>query len=132
LDNISAKASKLNKKLLKKASELMTDIIKSNLGIDYNVSQALNKGLKDVGFGESMFLDPSQSSSSDIQVIGYMIERYQFEANQEHDAFNEEFIPLIEEYRNKYKNDYSPLLQLDSKGKPTGFLLNKYRDEFYK
>src|SRR5690606_23712120 len=33
LDNISAKASKLNKKLLKKASELMTDIIKSNLGI---------------------------------------------------------------------------------------------------
>lgn len=132
LNGIAAKASSLNKKLLKKASDLMSGIIKSNIGVDYNVSKALNQGVKEVGFGESLFLDPSQSSSEDVQIIGYLIERYQFDANQEHDTFNEEFIPLVQEYRDKYKNDYTPLLQLDEKGKPTGFLLNKYKDAFYK
>lgn len=132
LDKISAKADKLNTKLLKKAADIITDIVEDKTTINYNVSTALNKGLNEVGRLESLFQDYSQSSSQDVQIIGALIDRFKFDANQEHNDFLDEFLPIIEEYKSKYKNDYSQFLQLDSKGKPTGFLLNKYKDSFYK
>ena len=131
LDSISAKATKLNKKLLNKGAKLLSDRVKENIDVEYDISKALNKGVKEIGYAESKFLDYSQSSSEDIQIIGNMIEKLQFDANQEHDSFVEEFLPLIEAYKKDHSTNYNQLLQLDSKGKPTGYLVNKYSQEFY-
>lgn len=131
LNNISATATKLYRRVKIKAGELLTKSLKNKLDIDYNVATNLNKGVNEIGFGEANYLDFSQSSSTDIQAIGYLIDEAKFNANQQHDDFIRDFAPIISEYRAKYGNKFDQFLQKDSKGKPTGYLLNKYSQEFY-
>lgn len=131
INSISGKAVTLDKRLKQKGAELLSEYLNDNIGINYNISEAINQGIKDISWGEANFLDSSQSSSEHVQSIGYMVDNFQFQANQEHDDFNSEFIPLIQEYKTKYKKDYTQLMQTDSKGNPTGFLLNKYSQEYY-
>jgi len=133
LNNVSAEAVKLFKSLRVKEINLLQQVIdnKLDLAVPLKLQKQIEAGLKDVGTGESGFLDYAASSSSIIQSIGYLIEEAKFEANQKHDLFVEEFTPLLKEFLSKYKN-YDILLQKDANGKPTGFLLNKYSQEYYR
>lgn len=131
LNTIAGEASTLKNRLREAEIKTIQGWINQDLDIPFDLKQKLEQGLKDVGTAESGFLDFSQSTSEVIQSIGNLIERAKFEANQKHDEFAEEFTPLLKEYLSKYKN-YDMLLQKDKDGKPNGFLLNKYSDEYYK
>ena len=131
LNNIAGEAIILKNRLREAEINTIQSWISQDLDIPFDLKQKLEQGLKDVGTAESGFLDFSQSSSEVIQSLGNLIERAKFEANQKHDEFAEEFTPLLKEYLSKYKN-YDMLLQKDKDGKPNGFLLNKYSDEYYK
>lgn len=130
LNNVSAEAIKLNRRLYNKSVELLQDVVQSKLAIPFDLKKKIADGLRDVGAAESGFLDYSQSSSEVIQSIGYLIDRAKFDANQQHDSFSAEFTPLLREFKSKYKN-FDVLLQKDVNGNKTGFLLNKYSQQFY-
>lgn len=123
-------AISLLKKLKNKQIELLQQVVDSELQIPFELREALDKGLKDLS-GADGFLDWSNTNSSIYQILGGLIERYQLEANKKHDEFNEIFLPLLKEHLKISKN-YDMFLQKDKDGNPTGFLLNKYSDEYYK
>lgn len=132
VDSITTGAIRLNKKFKPILTKKLTEILNSRTGIDYNVSTNVNRGLKDVNWFRANMLDGSMSSSEDLQAIKYLIESYIKEANDAQDAFNEEFLKIVSDYTEVYGNDYSQFLEKDILGKPTGRLITKYKDSYYK
>lgn len=130
LNNVSAEAVKLNSKLRDREIQTVQSWLSDDVKLDFNLKNEVSRGLKDAGFAEANFLDFAQSSSDVIQSIGYAVEKAKFDANQKHDDFIKEFKPLLKDYLAKYKT-FDMMLQKDKTGKPTGFLLNKYSQEFY-
>jgi hypothetical protein len=130
LNNVSAEAVKLNNVLRQKEIQTVQSWLSDKVKLDIDLKANVVNGVKDTGFGESNFLDFGQSSSDVIQSIGYSIEKAKFNANQQHDEFVDEFKPLLEAFLKKYKT-YDMFLQKDKNGKPTGYLLNKFNQEFY-
>lgn len=131
INNISGNAIRLKRLWRDKAIKYVESVTNQELDTNFNIQDWFKNGVKDVGSLESGNLDSSQSSSEFIQTIGYLIDNIQDIANTYHSEFESEFAEINAEFISKYKN-YNVLLQSDDKGNPTGFLINKYKDDFYK
>lgn len=135
VSRISKDASNLMEALRKEQVNLLLEYAKDELNIpDQQLDRLetdLSGILEDVGQLEQLTLGGSRSSSSLIQLLGYMKQKTEFDTNEDFNTLNEEILPVIDSYVAKYKN-YDMLLQKDSEGNSTGNLLNKYSDDYYK